>query len=162
MSLVLALKVVHVLAAIVAVGSSVASVYWLRRAGLDRDRLVWVLDGTRQVEQRIANPAYIVLLLTGILMVANGGFRFDQGWIATAIVLYVFIAAFGRPRLRAGRPPPASRSGGRPDLATLRGPGRTHAALQLADHRHRDGDRRPDGGQAVLRARAGGEPARRG
>lgn len=95
MSLVLALKVVHVLAAIVAVGSSVASVYWLRRAGLDRDRLVWVHDGTRQVERRIANPAYIVLLLSSVLMVVNGGFRFDQGWIATAIVLYVFIAAFG-------------------------------------------------------------------
>jgi uncharacterized membrane protein len=94
-SLVLALKVVHILAAILAVGSSVTSVWWLRRAGLDRDRLVWVLDGTRLVERRIANPAYVVLLLSGILMVSNSSFRFDQGWIATAIALYVFIAAFG-------------------------------------------------------------------
>jgi uncharacterized membrane protein len=94
-SFLVALKAIHVLAAIVAVGSSVASVYWLRRAGLDRDRLVWVLDGTRQVERRIANPAYVLLLVTGILMVSTGAFRFDQGWIATAIALYVFIALFG-------------------------------------------------------------------
>src|ERR1035437_3297661 len=35
----LALKVVHILSAIVAVGSNVTSVFWLDRAGRDRDRL---------------------------------------------------------------------------------------------------------------------------
>jgi uncharacterized membrane protein len=94
-SIFLALKVVHVLAAITAVGTSVTSVFWLDRAGLDPGRLVWALDGASRLERRVANPAYVVLLLTGIVMVSSGGYRFDQGWIATAIVLYVFIAAFG-------------------------------------------------------------------
>lgn len=89
------LKVVHVLSAILAVGMSVASVYWLDRAGRDGDRLVWALEGARHLERRVANPAYIVVLLSGILMVSTGGYRFDQGWIATATFLYVFTAAFG-------------------------------------------------------------------
>ncbi len=95
MSLFLALKVVHILSAIVAVGSNITSVFWLDRAGRDRDRLVWALEGVRRLDKRIANPAYIVVLLSGIVMVLSGGYRFDQGWIATAIVLYVLTAAFG-------------------------------------------------------------------
>jgi uncharacterized membrane protein len=94
-SIFLALKVVHILSAITAVGSNVTSVFWLDRAGLDRDRLPWALEGVRQLDKRIANPAYIIVLLTGILLVLTGGYRFDQGWIATAIVLYVLTAAFG-------------------------------------------------------------------
>jgi uncharacterized membrane protein len=91
----LALKVVHIASAIVAVGSNVTSVFWLDRAGRDRDRLVWVLGGVRRLDKRIANPAYIVVLLSGIVMVVTGGYRFGQGWIATAIFLYVLTAAFG-------------------------------------------------------------------
>ena len=95
MSLFLALKVVHVLSAIVAVGSNVTSVYWLDRAGRDRERLVWALEGVRWLDRRVANPAYVVVLLSGILMVTTGGYRFEQGWISLAIVLYLFTAAFG-------------------------------------------------------------------
>ena len=42
MSLFLALKVVHVMAAILAVGTSVTSTLWLARAGRDRDQ--WRFD----------------------------------------------------------------------------------------------------------------------
>ena len=107
MSLFLALKLVHVLAAIVAVGTSVSSTFWLARAGRDRDRLVWALDGVRGFDRRIANPAYILVLLTGVAMVATGTYRFDQGWIVAAILLYVLIATFGivffRPAARRQR-----------------------------------------------------------
>lgn len=95
MSIFLALKVVHILSAITAVGSNVTSVVWLDRAGSDRDRLVWVLEGVRWLDMRIANPAYGVVLVSGAAMVLTGGYQFGQGWIATAIVLYVLTAAFG-------------------------------------------------------------------
>jgi uncharacterized membrane protein len=91
----LALKVVHVLAAILAVGTSVASTLWLARAGRDRDRLIWALEGSRLFDRRIANPAYLVVLITGVLMVSTGTYRFDQGWVATAIALYALIVVFG-------------------------------------------------------------------
>ena len=107
MSPFLALKVFHVLMAILAVGTSVTSTFWLARAGVDRDRLVWALDGVRTFDRRIANPAYVLVLLSGIAMVATGTYRFDQGWIDAAIGLYLLIAAFGivvfRPAARLQR-----------------------------------------------------------
>lgn len=94
-SIFLAMKVIHVLSAITAVGTNVTSVFWLDRAGLDRDRLVWTVEGVRWLDRRIANPAYGIVLLSGIVMVVTGGYQFGQGWIATAIVLYVLTAVFG-------------------------------------------------------------------
>ena len=72
MSLVLLLKLVHVLSAIVAVGANVTYPFWLRLAGRDRDRLVWTINGIRRLDRTVANPAYGVLLLTGVLMVLGG------------------------------------------------------------------------------------------
>ena len=107
MSPFLALKAFHILAAIVAVGTSVTSTFWLARAGTNRDRLVWALDGVRMFDRRIANPAYVLVLVSGIAMVATGTYRFDQGWIDAAIALYLVIATFGivvfRPAARLQR-----------------------------------------------------------
>jgi uncharacterized membrane protein len=49
----------------------------------------------RTIDSRIANPAYIVLLITGVLMVLGGAFSFTTGWILAAIVLYVATAVIG-------------------------------------------------------------------
>ena len=95
MTAVLLLKVVHILAAIVAVGSNVTYAFWLRRAGLDRDRLVDTIEGIRRLDSRIANPAYVVVLLSGIGMVALGAFSFTTGWIVAAIVLYEALVIVG-------------------------------------------------------------------
>lgn len=107
MSLFLALKVVHILAAIVAVGTSVTSTFWIARAGRDRDRLLWALEGVRGFDRRIANPAYVLVLLSGIAMAMTGAYRFEQGWISLAIALFVLIAVFGivvfRPAARLQR-----------------------------------------------------------
>jgi uncharacterized membrane protein len=95
LTLYLALKVIHVLAAIVAVGGNLTYAFWLRRAGHDRDRLIWTIEGVRRFDRAIANPTYVVLLISGVLMVLNGSWRFDQLWIALALVLYVFVALLG-------------------------------------------------------------------
>lgn len=95
MSLILLVKVLHVLAAIVAVGSNVTYAFWLRRAGFDRDRLVFTIEGIQRLDNRIANPAYILVLLTGLAMVALGAFSFTTGWIVAAIVLYVALVVVG-------------------------------------------------------------------
>jgi uncharacterized membrane protein len=95
MSLVLILKLIHVLAAITAVGANLTYTYWLRYAGRDRDRLVWTMNGIRRLDNFIATPAYIVLAITGVLMVLTGAFSFTTGWIITAIVLYVIVVIVG-------------------------------------------------------------------
>jgi uncharacterized membrane protein len=91
----LALKVIHVLAAIVAVGGNVTYAFWLRRAGHDRERLLWTIEGVRRFDRAIANPTYVVLLISGVLMVLNGGWRFEQLWIGLSLGLYVFVALLG-------------------------------------------------------------------
>jgi uncharacterized membrane protein len=89
------LKLVHVVAAIVAVGSNVTYAFWLRWAGRDRDRLVATLDGIRRLDSRVANPAYGVLLATGVWMVLAGAYSFTTFWIDAALVLYVTVAVIG-------------------------------------------------------------------
>ena len=73
----LLLKIIHVMAAIVAVGGNLTYAFWLRRAGRDPDRLVWTMEGIRRFDRAIANPSYIVLLVSGILMVTTGQWRFE-------------------------------------------------------------------------------------
>jgi uncharacterized membrane protein len=95
MSAFLILKVVHILSAIVAVGANVTYAFWLRRAGRDRARLVDALSGVRTLDGRLANPAYIVVLLTGVGMVLTGAYSFETGWIAASIALYIVTAVLG-------------------------------------------------------------------
>jgi len=158
MSLVLLLKLVHVLAAIVAVGANVTYAFWLRLAGRDRDRLVWTIDGVRRLDRTIANPAYGVLLVTGVLMVVGGLYSFETGWIAAAIVLYVVTAIVGVALYGPAIRPPAGRGGARSlerglhgRRATIEPPGRRYI-------RHRRSHRRAHGHEALLRARAAISP----
>lgn len=95
MSAFLVLKIVHVLLAVVAVGANVTYAFWLRRAGTDREQLTFAIDGVRWLDRRIANPAYILLLITGIAMVATGAYSFSDRWLQVAIVLYVATALLG-------------------------------------------------------------------
>jgi uncharacterized membrane protein len=89
------LLLIHVVAAIVAVGANLTYAIWFRAAGADQDRIVFVVRTVRMIDSRVANPAYIVLLITGILMVLGGAFSFTTGWILAALVLYVATAVIG-------------------------------------------------------------------
>ena len=105
MPIALALKVVHIIAAIVAVGANVTYAFWLRRAGTaDRDRLVFTIDTIHKLDNLLATPAYVVVLLSGLAMVFSGTFSFETGWIRVALALYVLVvllSVFGHaPALR--------------------------------------------------------------
>jgi uncharacterized membrane protein len=91
----LLLKFVHVVAAILAIGANVTYAFWLRRAGHDRDKLVWAIRGIQTLDNRVANPAYVLLLITGVWMVLGGAFSFQAGWIVAALVLYVGLVVVG-------------------------------------------------------------------
>lgn len=95
MSLFLVLKTVHLLAVIAAVGANVTYAFWLRQAGRDRERLVYTIAGIRRLDRTIANPSYIVVLVTGLAMVWTGAYSFETGWIAVSIALYVAVAVLG-------------------------------------------------------------------
>lgn len=95
MSLFVILKFLHVLPVIVAVGANLTYAFWLRAAARDRDRLIFAITTIRRLDRLVANPAYILILLTGVAMVLGGAYSFETGWIAVSLVLYVSVAVLG-------------------------------------------------------------------
>lgn len=94
-TLVLLLKLVHILSAMLAVGTNATAIFWLRHAGRDPDRLRFAIGGIRWLDKRMAIPAFGALVLTGGLMVWFGVYDLTEGWVLTALVLYVGLAAAG-------------------------------------------------------------------
>ena len=85
----LILKWLHVLLAITAVGPNITYGVWLARASRDPKVLAYTLRGVKILDDRIANPAYGLLLITGLAMVYIAGYSLLTPWIAVALVLYV-------------------------------------------------------------------------
>jgi len=103
----LPLKLVHVLSAIVAVGTNVTYFVWLAAMrNRSRPEQSFALQTIRKLDSRLANPAYGILPLTGVIMilVSDGLYEFTTFWIAVAIGLYVLVgvlaAALFAPSLR--------------------------------------------------------------
>lgn len=94
----------HVLSAIVAVGSNATYAVWFARGAIAREHLLFALRGVAFIDGRIANPAYILLLISGVAMVVMSGRPWSEPWIVAALVLYAFVAiagiAFYTPALR--------------------------------------------------------------
>jgi uncharacterized membrane protein len=82
-------------AAIVAVGTNVTYFVWLAFAKRDPARGTDILRGIKTLDGRLANPAYGVLALAGVLMVLDGHIGFTTFWVMAAIVLYVLVGLFG-------------------------------------------------------------------
>jgi uncharacterized membrane protein len=91
----LVLKFIHILSAIVAVGSNISYGIWIIRAQRDPAHAGFALKGVKFLDDRVANPAYGVLLLTGLVMVFTGPFRITDLWIIVALVLFAALIVFG-------------------------------------------------------------------
>ena len=90
----LLLKTVHVLAAITAVGSNLTYGAWGARGNRDPEHLGFVLRGIKFIDDRIANPAYGLLLLTGLLM-AFLVYSIGTTWILIGLGLFIVLAIGG-------------------------------------------------------------------
>ena len=53
------------------------------------------MRGIRLIDNRIANPAYGLLIITGLLMVYVNRMRLTTPWILTALVLYAILVLVG-------------------------------------------------------------------
>ena len=94
----LTLKYLHVLLAIIAVGFN--SAYGLiigraRKAG--RLELTFALKTVKVMDDYVANPCYVLLLLTGVGMVHMAGYPWALKWIhgSMALLVVAFILAIG-------------------------------------------------------------------
>lgn len=90
-------KWIHVLSAIAALGANITYGVWLRRAARRSDVLPFTLRTIKLIDDRLANPAYALLLVTGLAMVWLARFRLATPWILTSLVLYVALLLLGLP-----------------------------------------------------------------
>jgi uncharacterized membrane protein len=95
MSFFLVLKFIHIFAAITAVGMNISYGIWLGRADKDLSKNTFALQTIRFIDNRIANPAYGLLLITGLLMVFTSSIPITTLWIEIALVLYVVLMVVG-------------------------------------------------------------------
>src|SRR5207244_12706888 len=85
------LKFIRILAAITAVGANITYGVWNARSQADPAHLGFTLKGIKFLDDRIANPAYGVLLLTGLVMVFVNSWPITSLWIVVALVLFAIL-----------------------------------------------------------------------
>lgn len=91
----LILKWLHVLAAVAAVGSNITYGIWIARASRQPEALPFTLRGIKRIDDRLANPAYGLLLVTGLLMAFVGSIPLTTPWLLTSLVLFVAVVLIG-------------------------------------------------------------------
>jgi uncharacterized membrane protein len=88
----LILKYIHIAAAITAVGANITYGVWNARSQSDTAHLGFALNGIKFIDDRIANPSYGVVLLTGLIMIFVGSWGFRL-WIILALILFAATVA---------------------------------------------------------------------
>ena len=89
------LKFLHVLLAIVAVGANATYGIWLARAAREPEHTSYALRGVKFIDDRVANPAYGLLLVTGLSMVIVGDLDLTTFWLAASLALYLLAVVLG-------------------------------------------------------------------
>jgi len=90
MSVYLAVKFVHIVVAIIAVGSSAGSSFWLRLAMQSPSHLPFALRSAKFLDERLTRPGLIVMAVTGLWMAATS-WTLRLFWIRAALVLVVIV-----------------------------------------------------------------------
>jgi uncharacterized membrane protein len=88
-------KFLHILMAIIAVGFNISYGIWLSRAAREDQHALHVLRGIKVLDDRFANPAYALLLVTGIIMILISPFELVTFWILAALGIYVVLVVIG-------------------------------------------------------------------
>jgi uncharacterized membrane protein len=91
----LLIKWIHVLSAITAVGANITYGIWIARAARETKALPFVLRNIKWIDDRIANPCYGLLLLTGLTMSFIVPIPLTTPWLLTALILYVIATLVG-------------------------------------------------------------------
>jgi hypothetical protein len=86
----LLLKYLHVLLAITALGSNITYAVWNALSAREPAHALFALKGIAFIDNRVANPAYGGLLITGLLLLAVGQWGFP-GWVIAALILFALL-----------------------------------------------------------------------
>lgn len=91
----LLIKWIHVLSAITAVGANITYGIWMSRATREPAVLPFVLHNIKLIDDRVANPLYVLLLLTGLTMAFILPIPLTTPWLLTALILYALATLLG-------------------------------------------------------------------
>ncbi|MDQ6712697.1 MAG: DUF2269 domain-containing protein [Candidatus Dormibacteraeota bacterium] len=86
-------KFFHILFVITALGANITYGVWQARAGNAPEHESFALRGVKFLDDRVANPAYLMVLATGLTL-AWWHWSYTTHWIMTAIVLFVGMFLF--------------------------------------------------------------------
>jgi hypothetical protein len=86
-------KFFHILFMITAFGANLSYGVWQARGAIDPAHESFALRGVKFLDDRVANPAYLLVLLTGLTM-AWWHWSYTTHWIMAAIVLFVAMFIF--------------------------------------------------------------------
>ncbi|MGH2425819.1 MAG: DUF2269 family protein [bacterium] len=95
MTLYAVLKFLHILLAIAAVGANITYGVWLTRAGREPQYLAYVLRGVKILDDRVANPSFGLLLVTGLALLYVGKIPWTTPWLLSGLVVYAAVMALG-------------------------------------------------------------------
>src|SRR6266852_3536333 len=87
------LQYLHVLLAITAVGSNITYGVWKTLGAREPAHAPFALKGIAFIDRRVANPAYGLLLITGLVLLAAGQWGF-RGWVVAGLILFVLLIVF--------------------------------------------------------------------
>lgn len=81
----------HVVAAAIAVGANVTYGVWFGRVRSAPAALPFTLATVKFVDDRLANPAYGAVAVTGVLLVWLGQYTFTTPWVLASTVLFAAV-----------------------------------------------------------------------
>jgi uncharacterized membrane protein len=85
----LPLKLVHILCAIVAVGANMSYALWLTVGKMNPAHTLFALKGIKRLDDWIANPAYIIALATGHVLLLIGSIPITTPWVMIGEILFI-------------------------------------------------------------------------
>jgi uncharacterized membrane protein len=88
-------KWLHILAAVTALGANITYGFWLSRAARSPESLVFALNTVKALDRSVANPAYGVSLVTGLILIYLGHWPLASSWIDIGLGLYVLVFLLG-------------------------------------------------------------------
>ena len=89
-------KFIHILLAIIAFGFNATYALWIIRAQKHPEHLDFALRGVKILDDYLAIPAYILLLVSGLAMVLLAGYNLlTTFWLFTALVLWLVVIVLG-------------------------------------------------------------------
>lgn len=91
----LSLVIVHVIAAAITLGATLAYAIAVALAEREPEHLAFTIAAVRRSDRILAIPAFLVTFVTGVWVTIDDHVPFDRLWIAASLVIFVAVLLVG-------------------------------------------------------------------